>query len=108
MDRGVTGLIAHELHTVIRQEADTTFVFAVKLGQKLAARAENLDARERHLDERKQILRASEQRPRRVQRCIRVEQPDLASTTKVGRSERCLCQSGFKYEHCPGLVGRRA
>ncbi len=107
MGRGVAGLIARELSTVIEREMEDTPVFSAELGRKLAARTEGLDARERRLNEREWTLTASEQRLRATQRLIRIEQLPLASDRNVGRNERCPCHSGLKYKRCHGLAGRR-
>ena len=97
MGRGVAGLIAHELGIV---EASTTgggVVFAGELQRRLVARVEDLDVRERRLDEREASVRASERR-------LRARATPFASSArvKVGRNEPCPCGSGFKYKRCHG------
>ncbi len=106
MGRGVTELITHELFNVIAQDAVDLSIFSSELERKLAARTEDLDAQERRLDGQKRVLIPSEQRLRTMERHIRVERSPLTSTSKVGRNERCPCQSGLKYKHCHGLAGR--
>ncbi len=108
MGRGVAGLIAHELGTVVNQDRDDRSVFGAELEQKLAARTEDLDAREESLNHRERALRVSEKRLRAMERLIRVGRSPLGSTSKVGRNERCPCGSGLKYKHCHGLAGRRS
>jgi hypothetical protein len=107
MGQGIAGLVVHELGTVVGRDGDDGSVSGVEMQRRLATRVEGLDARERRLDARERALRASEQRLRTVERLIRVAQPSLASSSKVGRNERCPCGSGRKYKHCHGLAGRR-
>ena len=52
MGRGVAGLIVHELGTVESSTTGAGAAFAGDLQQRLVARAEDLDVRERRLDER--------------------------------------------------------
>ena len=97
MGRGFAGLIAHELGIV---EASTTgggAVFAGELQLRLVARVEDLDVRERRLDEREASVRASERRLR-----ARATPFALSARVKVGRNEPCPCGSGFKYKRCHG------
>ena len=107
MGQGIAGLVAHELGTVVGRDADDRSVFGVEMQRRLATRVDGLDARERRLNDREGALRASEQRLRTAERLIRVAQPSLASSSKVGRNERCPCGSGLKHKHCHGLAGRR-
>ena len=108
MGQGIAGLIVHELGTVVGRGGDARSVFGAELEQRLATRIEDLDARERRLHEREQALRASEQRLRTDERILRTKRAAIASTSKVGRNERCTCGSGLKYKHCHGLAGRRS
>jgi hypothetical protein len=102
MGRGVAGLVAHELLTVIDHDSDATSVFNAELDRNLTARAEDIDARERRLKDRERAFRASEQRLRSMARQIRVEQSPLATGPKIGRNERCPCGSDMKYKRCHG------
>jgi hypothetical protein len=97
MGRGVAGLIAHELGTVEGSTTGGGAVFAGELQRRLVARAEDLDVRERRLDEREASVRASERR-------LRARATPFASSArvKVGRNEPCPCGSGFKYKRCHG------
>lgn len=61
-ERGVVGLIAHELGIVEGSTTGGGVVFAGELQRRLVARAESLDVRERRLDERERSLRVSERR----------------------------------------------
>jgi hypothetical protein len=97
MGRGVAGLIAHELGTVEGSTTGGGVVFAGELQRRLVARSEDLDVRERRLDEREASVRASERR-------LRARATPFASSArvKVGRNEPCPCGSGFKYKRCHG------
>ena len=106
MGRGIAGLIGHELVTVVGGDGDDGSAFGVEMERRLAARTEDLDARERRLNGRERALKASQQRVRTAERLLRVERSPLASTSKLGRNERCPCGSGLKYKHCHGLAGR--
>ena len=97
MGRGIAGLIAHELGTLVRQDVDSGAVFGAELERSLVARSEDLDARERRLDEKERSLRAAE---RRLQ--ARAAPLDSSARVKVGRNEPCPCGSGFKYKRCHG------
>ena len=107
MGQGVAGLVVHELGTVVGRDAEDRSVFGAEMERRLASRVADLDARERLLNERERALRASEQRLRTAEQLIRMAQPSLASSSKVGRNERCPCGSGLKYKHCHGLAGGR-
>ncbi len=102
MGRGVAGLIAHELGTVVAQDADDKSVFDPELGTRLAARAADLDARERLVIERELTLRVSEQRLKTMVRLIRAKKSPLEAVPKVGRNERCPCGSNIKHKRCHG------
>jgi len=109
MGQGIAGLVVHELGTVVGRDGDDGSVFGVEMEQRLATRREDLDTRERRLNEREGVLRASEQRLRTDERLLRgAARSPLASTSKVGRNERCPCGSGRKYKHCHGLAGHRS
>ncbi len=84
MGRGIAGLIAHELSTVVDRDSDATSVFKAELDRNLAARAEDIDARERRLKGRERALRASEQRLRSMARQIQAEQSPPAIGPKTG------------------------
>ena len=106
MGQGIARLVVCELGTVVGRGGDDGSVFGAEMEQRLATRTEDLDARERLLNEREQALRASEQRLRTDERMLRTKRAPIASTSKVGRNERCPCGSGLKHKHCHGLAGR--
>jgi hypothetical protein len=95
MGRGVAGLIAHELGIVEGSTRVGGVVFAGELQRRLVARVEDLDVRERGLDEREASVRASERRLR-----ARATPFALSARGKVGRNELCPYGSGFKYKRC--------
>ena len=99
MGRGIAGLIAHELGTVVGDDVDSGTVFVAELQRQLVTRSGDLDARERRLEARERSLRASERR-------LRARTTPLVSSARVrvGRNERCPCGSGFKYKRCHGLI----
>jgi len=108
MGQGIAGLVVCELGTVVGRGGDDESVFGAEFERRLATRTEGLDARERRLNEREQALRAAEQRLRTDERMLPTKRAPIASTSKVGRNERCPCGSGLKYKHCHGLAGRRS
>ena len=87
MGRGVAGLIAHELGTVIAQDEDDGSVFAAELRRNLGAQVTNLDAGERRIIEWERAFRGFERRLRAMDRRIQIEQSPLTSTSKAGRNE---------------------
>jgi hypothetical protein len=108
MGQGIAGLVVHELGTVVGRDGDDGSVLGVEMGQRLAARTEDLDVRERCLSDRERALRTAEQRLRTDEQLLRTKRAPLASAPKIGRNERCPCGSGLKYKHCHGLAGRRS
>ena len=108
MGRGIAGLIAHELLAVVGDDSAATPVFKAEMDRKLAARAEDIGARERRLKDRERALSASEQRLRSMARQIRNVPTPTATGPKIGRNERCPCGSGLKHKHCHGLARGRA
>ncbi len=98
MGRGIVGLIANELRTVVDEDPDGEVVFGEALERRLLERSEALDARERRLREWEQRLRAAERRVRAIVR----PHDSAAQSAKVGRNEPCPCGSGFKFKRCHG------
>ena len=98
MGRGIIGLIANELRTVVDEDPDGEAVFGAALERRLLERSEALDARERRLREWEQRLRANERRVRAIAR----PHDSAAQSAKVGRNEPCPCGSGFKFKRCHG------
>ncbi len=106
MGEGLAGLVVRELETIVGVDGDDGSAFGVEMEQRLAARTEDLDARERRLNDRERSLRESQQRLTTEERRFRAARSPVATTSKVGRNERCPCGSGLKYKHCHGLAGR--
>ena len=98
MGRAVSGLIAHELQTVVGVTVESEGRFTAELGGHLLKRAKALDARELRLEEWEQRLEEAERRLRVMVRPIDA----AARGVRVGRNERCPCGSGVKYKHCHG------
>jgi hypothetical protein len=97
MGRGIAGLIAHEFDIALSPDTDEGAAFATELEGQLAARSEDLDARERRLEERVRAFRVSE-----VLLRVRTTPHESSAGVKVGRNEACPCGSGFKYKRCHG------
>ncbi len=98
MGRAVSGLIAHELRTVMGETVAIEGRFTAELGGHLLQRAEALDAHQLRLEEWQQRLEEAERRLR-----IMIRPIDAAARGgRVGRNERCPCGSGVKYKHCHG------
>jgi hypothetical protein len=118
MGRAIMELIGNELRTVIVEPIeDEGPVFAGLTEQLLQSREAQLAARERAVDEAEERLtewtkrlRAREVELKRFERQARDTSGHSVRPTeprrKVGRNERCPCQSGLKYKHCHGLAGR--
>jgi hypothetical protein len=117
MGRAIMMLIRNELRSVIAEPVgDEGPVFAGLTEQKLQSRETQIVERERAVDEAEERLsewtmrlRAREGEPRRLERQVRdasarVVRPSKR-VSKVGRNERCPCQSGLKYKRCHGLPG---
>lgn len=117
MGEGVAGLIDHELQTVVdAASAEGAPVFAGQVEEELAARESRIAARERALEAAEERLGAwTERLHRREDELeVREQRTELVSKLaagprdvipKVGRNERCPCQSGLKYKHCHGPTG---
>jgi len=113
------GLIRNELRSVIDEPiGHDSPVFAGLTEQKLQSREAQLAARERAVDEAEERLsewtkrlRAREGELKRFERQAQdASRQPLRPTgprSKVGRNERCPCNSGLKYKHCHGLAGRK-
>ncbi len=98
MGRGIVGLIANELRTVVDENLDGAAVFAAALESRLLERSEALDARERRLSEWEPRLGAAQRRMRAIAR----PHDSAAQSARVGRNEPCPCGSGFKFKRCHG------
>ncbi len=118
MGRAVMALVRNELGSVIAEPVgDGGPVFAALAEQRLLSREAQLAARERaveaaeeRLSEWTKRLRAREGELRKLEQQVHEASGQVVRTTeprsKVGRNERCPCQSGLKYKHCHGLNGR--
>ena len=97
MGRAISTLIEQDLRTVINQGGEEP-VFSAEVENRLGERQAALDKREHVLKERERWLRESERRIR-----ARREPGGLpADVAKVGRNDRCPCESGLKYKRCHG------
>jgi hypothetical protein len=118
MGRAIAALIDREL---VRAFGDLTDdpppVLAEQAEEELARRQEQVAHREekaaaveKRLQGWSQRLRKwegdLETREQRVELIAKASAQPRASTTKVGRNERCPCGSGLKHKHCHGLPGR--
>lgn len=111
-------LISNELRSVIAAPAgDSGPVFSGLAEERLEARVAKIEARERAVDEAEERLGgwatrlgAQERDLRTLERQIRAKALQAArsaeAVNRVGRNERCPCNSGLKYKHCHGLPGR--
>ena len=118
MGRAIMMLISNELRSVIAEPVgDNGPVFAGLIGQQILSREAQLVARERAVDKAEERLRDWTMRLRgRESELKRLEQQfrDASAQVvvpseplrKIGRNERCPCQSGLKHKHCHGLTGR--
>jgi hypothetical protein len=118
MGRAIMELIGNELHSVVAEPiGDGSPVFAGLTEQRLMSRETQIVARECAVEaaekrqrERTKWLRNREGELRRLGRQLRDASARVVVPSeprrKVGRNERCPCQSGVKYKHCHGLAGR--
>lgn len=102
MGQAVAGLISHELATVVAEGSENAF----EPQRAFRGREDQLEARERELDDRatqlwriEHLLREREDRLRRMS----ARSPGARIVVKVGRNEPCPCGSGLKYKRCHGL-----
>ena len=114
MGRALAALIDHELVSVFDEfNDDDQPVFARDTQEQLAAREEEIIARERALDvasdrikEQDKRLRLWEDELRRLEQQVetlsRLAVRPTRADPRVGRNERCPCGSGLKYKQCHG------
>ena len=97
MGRGISVLVAHELGALMDVDVDRGAVFASVLQRQLVTRSEDLNARERRLNDK-------ERSPRSSLRLLRAKTIPLdpAAHSNTGRNDPCPCGSGFKYKRCHG------
>ena len=109
MGEGVAGLISHELGTVVDADGTGAEVFAEQVQRLVKERASRLDARQRELDTRAEVLRRKEEHLRAWEHRLQTQKTAggrVQGRAKVGRNDRCPCNSGLKYKQCHGLPGR--
>ena len=118
MGRAIMVLIGNELRSVVEEPIGHDGpVFSGLAEQRLEARKAKIEARERAVDEAEERLsewtkrlRAREVELKRFERQARDTSGQSVCPTeprrKVGRNERCPCQSSLKYKHCHGLAGQ--
>jgi hypothetical protein len=118
MGRAIMVLIGNELRSVITEPiGDDGPVFAGLTEQRLlsweaqiVARECAVEAAEKRQRERTKWLRNREAELSMLEGQIRDASAQVVRPTeprnKVGRNERCPCQSGLKYKHCHALAGR--
>lgn len=95
MGRGIAELISHELLVAAATE-DQSGAFLDEVESRLLSRSEELDRRERRLDQQEQDIRRSAE----VLRARTM--PYQPPSAEPGRNDRCPCGSGFKYKRCHG------
>lgn len=96
MGRAIATLIACEIERVADRE-ERSAVLSDGIESRVIARSEELDKRERRLEQGERSIRMAEQRLRA--RASPYEHP----RAKPGRNEPCPCGSGLKYKRCHGL-----
>ena len=118
MGRAVMELIGNELRSVIAESTDDGGpVFSGLVEERLESRVAQIEVRQRAIEEAEKRLGGwakrlgtQEGELRTLERQIRAQAIQAVRATeavnKVGRIERCPCNSGLKYKHCHGLPGR--
>lgn len=119
MGRAILALIDRELISVFGETSDDEMpVFAADIEEEIAARQTALADRARRLDADEQRLREWAERLGRWEGELNRHQQQVEvmaklvarprqTGEKIGRNERCPCDSGLKYKHCHGLPGRQ-
>jgi hypothetical protein len=119
MGRAVTMLIDGELIGVFGDvTAGESPVFAQRATEQLALRETKIETREREVNAGEERMRERsgrlrgwenqlEARELRAEAVSKLTSFRSTARAKIGRNERCPCQSGLKYKHCHGLAGRR-
>ncbi|MDJ0953521.1 MAG: SEC-C metal-binding domain-containing protein [Acidimicrobiia bacterium] len=118
MGEAIAVLINCELATVVDEAGDgSAAVLTIRAAEQLAARDAELTVRERNVKAVGERQRAWGERLREWEddletREVRVDDASKSlrrqrdTPPKVGRNERCPCESGLKYKHCHGLPAR--
>jgi chromosome segregation ATPase len=116
MGRAIVALIDRELTSVLGDRSgDEAPVFAHRAEEELASREAEVAARERELKSVEERIRSRsedlrgweaglEARERQVEQAMKLTAQPREVAPKVGRNERCPCESGLKYKYCHGLV----
>lgn len=97
MGAAIAGLIVHELGALDGEGEPSEAVYAVGYHERLLAKSEALDVRERRLEERERSLGTAQ---RLMSARTRPLEP--LQRLKVGRNDPCPCGSGYKYKRCHG------
>ena len=99
MGDGVAGLITHELETVVSSDDTDAVVFAEQVHRLVKERASRLDARQHQLDTRTEVLRRKDEHLRAWEHRLQTQRlagGRVQGRAKVGRNDRCPCNSGLK------------
>ena len=118
MGRAVVTLIDRELARVLGDTGHEASASARRAEEDLASREAAVAARERELKLVEERARSGsahlrgweaglEARERQVELAMKLMAQRREVAPKVGRNERCRCESGLKYKYCHGLVARR-
>ena len=108
MGVAVAWLISHELETVIGANVTGAQMFAEQDQRPAQERASRLDARQRELDTQAELLLKKDEHLRAWEHRLQTQRAAggrAQGGVKVGRNDRCPCNSGLKYKHCHGLPG---
>lgn len=117
MGRAIAALIDRELVSVFGEVSDGKVpVFAAEAEEELsrreaavADRVGRLGGEEQRVREWGERLRLWEQelqrREQQTEFVAKLAARSRATSSKIGRNERCPCGSGLKYKHCHGLPG---
>jgi hypothetical protein len=118
MGRAIAALIDRELASVAESAGDDSPLLEQRLREQLAGREAEVANREQAVAVAEERQRVGGERLRRWEAELQTlaERVQLASkwaaqrdaTPKLGRNDRCPCESGLKYKHCHGLLGRQS
>ena len=117
MGRAIVTLIDRELASVADASVEDSPVLAQRAREELTKREAEVASREQTVASAEERLRSRSAQLRRWEAELqtlaqRVElAPKLATHRrdngpKIGRNDRCPCESGLKYKHCHGLPAR--
>jgi hypothetical protein len=117
MGRAIAALIDRELVSVFGEvRGDEVPVFAAEAEEELSRREAAVADRVGRLGEEEQRLREwgerlrlweqeLQRREQQTEFVAKLAARSRATSSKIGRNERCPCGSGLKYKHCHGLPG---